>query len=284
MATINDSIYESWNKPLDEDFSISIYSSNLPIYESPARIYRVIVWLCVEGWADLEINSIAQRVVKNEIRILFPNQILSLDVKSPDFAIMYFSFSPTLLTDILFRFPPYFVGFLKENFHRELPADAAQMVQNNTFRTIKRKFDDTTNVCRREIVLNLIRNFFLETYDKNIKELTVSGRPKQRRHELVERFCDLVMAHYRENREVAFYADKLHITPKYLSVVLRQESNKTAKQWIDNYVATEIKLLLRSTHWTIQEISYYLHFPNQSFLCKYFKSQVGVTPTEYRDT
>ncbi|MDR2084403.1 MAG: helix-turn-helix domain-containing protein [Bacteroidales bacterium] len=45
----------------------------------------------------------------------------------------------------------------------------------------------------------------------------------------------------------------------------------------------EIKLLLKSTELSIQEISNELNFPNPSFFCKYFKSRVGMSPKEYRE-
>lgn len=66
-------------------------------------------------------------------------------------------------------------------------------------------------------------------------------------------------------------------------MVVREVSGKTASEWIDNFVLLEAKVLLRSTHMTIQQISDELHFPSQSFFGKYFKRLAGVSPKEYRD-
>jgi len=84
------------------------------------------------------------------------------------------------------------------------------------------------------------------------------------------------------HRSVEFYADKLSLTPKYLTTVVRETSGKTAHDWIIEYVILSAKALLKSTNITIQEISDRLNFPSQSFFGKYFKQQTGMSPVEYR--
>lgn len=72
------------------------------------------------------------------------------------------------------------------------------------------------------------------------------------------------------------------MTPKYLSLLVKNVSNRTAGEWIDNYVVLEAKALLSSSTLSIQEISDRLNFANQSFFGKYFKQHAGISPTEYR--
>ena len=105
---------------------------------------------------------------------------------------------------------------------------------------------------------------------------------KSKQEVLLEDFLDFVQKHYKEERSVEFYADKLCLTPKYLSTVIRQTSGKTAGEWIDEYVVLEAKALLKSTKMTIQQISEELNFPSQSFFGKYFKRLSGVSPKEYK--
>ncbi len=81
---------------------------------------------------------------------------------------------------------------------------------------------------------------------------------------------------------MSFYADKLFVTSKHLSAVLKEISDKTAGEWIDQRVILEAKLLLRSTGLNIQEISAKLNFANQSFFGKYFKHLTGMSPRDYR--
>jgi AraC-like DNA-binding protein len=98
----------------------------------------------------------------------------------------------------------------------------------------------------------------------------------------VEKFLNLVQTHYREERGLKFYADRLCLTPIHLSRVIKSASHKSANDWIDEHVILEAKALLKSTSMTVQQISEELNFPSQSFFGKYFKRIVGVSPKEYR--
>ena len=88
------------------------------------------------------------------------------------------------------------------------------------------------------------------------------------------------MYHDRE-RSIQFYADKMCLTPKYISGMIKTYSGKCALDWINDYVVIEAKMMLRYT--TVQEISNSLNFPTQSAFGKYFKQQVGVGPKQYRN-
>ncbi len=74
------------------------------------------------------------------------------------------------------------------------------------------------------------------------------------------------------------------ISPKYLSKIVFESSGKYAKDWIKEYVILAAKALLKSNDYTVQQISYMLNFPNNSFFGKYFKSAVGCSPKKYQET
>ena len=88
---------------------------------------------------------------------------------------------------------------------------------------------------------------------------------------------------YKQSRDVAFYADRLCITSKHLSQVVKEVSGKSALDIIEEYVITECKALLLSTTMTIQQISDSLNFTTQSVFGKYFKRVTGISPSEYRN-
>ena len=81
---------------------------------------------------------------------------------------------------------------------------------------------------------------------------------------------------------VTYYADRLCISPQYLSRIVSQVSGKTASDWINKAVITEARILLRNTSSAISDIAESLNFPNDSFFCRFFKRKTGQTPTEYR--
>ena len=105
---------------------------------------------------------------------------------------------------------------------------------------------------------------------------------KERSSEYFERLMTLLSENYREQRNVEFYADKLNISSKHLSRVIRNFTGKSVHQWIDEFVALEIKNLLKYSNMSIQQISYALNFPNPSFMGQYFKRITGMTPGEYK--
>ena len=86
-----------------------------------------------------------------------------------------------------------------------------------------------------------------------------------------------------ENREVEFYADKLFITPKYLSEICKKTSGKTASEWIQNYATTRLILLLRNNKLTFTQIADSMNFSSQSFFSRYVRKVLGVSPSVYRE-
>ena len=105
---------------------------------------------------------------------------------------------------------------------------------------------------------------------------------KDRSGEYFERLLKLLAENFREQRSVEFYAEKMNISSKHLSRVIRSFTGRSVHQWIDEFVALEIKNMLRYSDMSIQQISYTLNFPNPSFMGQYFKRITGMTPGEYK--
>ena len=97
------------------------------------------------------------------------------------------------------------------------------------------------------------------------------------------KFFDELNKNYRQSRSVKFYADKLCVTPGYLATATKHATGKTVSEWISKYVVLEAKALLTRRDMSVQQISYRLNFPNQSFFGKYFKKATGQSPNEYRN-
>ena len=119
------------------------------------------------------------------------------------------------------------------------------------------------NMCRRE------QDKLLSSSSRNI--------------DLFNRFCNLVVENYREEREVAFYAEKLMLTPKYFSKVIQDTVGMTASDWIEQYVATQAQnMIVTRPNMTVQEIGLQLGFTEQPSFCRFFKRLTGYTPRKYR--
>lgn len=137
--------------------------------------------------------------------------------------------------------------------------------------------DKTLN--RLEIIRHISLAFFY-----SIQHIHVIGHSKTNtRSEIVfNNFIRLVGQNFKTGRSVKFYSDKLCISPKYLAVLVKAVSGKSALAWIDNHVVLEVKVLLNSTDYTVLQISDKLNFPTQSYFGKYFKKHTGMSPKAYR--
>lgn len=145
---------------------------------------------------------------------------------------------------------------------------------------------DTLSV---EIMLSLFRTFsyrLCRTIDDRIEKLAITPvaeiSSRDRNTAYFNTFIEELSKNYMQERSVGFYAERLHLTPKYLTTLLRMTTGRTATDWIDAYVILEAKNLLKHSTMNIQEVAYYLNFPNQSFFGRYFKQHTGMTPSAYR--
>lgn len=105
-----------------------------------------------------------------------------------------------------------------------------------------------------------------------------------RKEQLFRRFIALVSRHFREHRDIAFYARQLCLASHYLSPLIRQASGESPSTWITKAVISEAKVLLKQSGKTVLQISEELGFPNAPFFCRYFKRETGLTPSGYRES
>lgn len=103
-----------------------------------------------------------------------------------------------------------------------------------------------------------------------------------RASELYRVFLELVSKKFKENNDVAFYADSMNISPRYLAQVCKRVGDRSPKQIIDEYLVRELQRLLHTTDNSIQQIASDTGFRSQAHLSKFFKNITGVSPTEYR--
>lgn len=109
------------------------------------------------------------------------------------------------------------------------------------------------------------------------------ARQGSRKKQIFDRFLEELRQHCTMERSIGFYAERLCLTPKYLSQVVHAVSGRHAGEWIRDYVILEAKALLKSGQYTIQQVSDMLNFANQSFFGVYFKKAVGCSPTVYKE-
>jgi AraC-like DNA-binding protein len=152
----------------------------------------------------------------------------------------------------------------------------------NAFKYIKKNIRDKENLGRLQIVKHYCYIIFLIICDIIMKKNKLANNGLSHQDAIFQTFLKYVEKHYKSERSVKFYADKLCFTPKYLSSVIYHVSGKHASEWLDSYIELEIKMLLKSTDITIQQIAYELNFSSPSHFGKFFKRLTGLSPKAYR--
>lgn len=105
---------------------------------------------------------------------------------------------------------------------------------------------------------------------------------KQRNAQLLARFSELVVEHYRESREVKYYAALMNLSPKYFSKIITEAAGMSPADWIEQYVVAQAKLMLHTQPFTIKETAYRLGFNESASFCRFFKRVTGLTPQQFR--
>ena len=107
--------------------------------------------------------------------------------------------------------------------------------------------------------------------------------PKNRAWAIVNDFLGLLNRYYTRRHDVAFYAEKLNITPNYLNIIAKRNLGVTAKEQINIQLGLVVKMFLDTTDLTVKEIAERLHYDDPSYLCRIFRKQTGLSPIQYRN-
>ena len=266
----------------DDDFAMHSGISNSFALEYPVHSDREYIGFCLEGSAEIEINLIEHTILKNEIVIISKNQIIFHHKISDNFRFILFSYSTEILNEFvndIRKYPPFFVFFRQRFPSFTLNQTEAEHILDY-YNLMWKVTKNVQTEYKSDAIKHLLSSLLITLHcfaNKN------ADKPAQtsRKHEIVHGFFTLIFEHYKDAKDVSFYADKLYVSPKYLSALVKRETERSAKDCIDNYVILESRVLLNSS-FTIQEISQQLNFPNQSFFGKYFKKHTGMSPSMYR--
>ena len=150
------------------------------------------------------------------------------------------------------------------------------------FKLLYDKFLDKKHRFYEEALKLQMRLFILEMWHTFADEYERRKRTFQS-GSLYQRFIHLVQEKCMKEREVRFYANSLHVTPKYLNFVCKQNSGVTASEWIQRYTKERIILFLQNKNLNVAEIADKMMFSSRSFFTRYVKKVLGITPTEYRN-
>ncbi len=261
-------------------------ASEMEIFRFPSRLDAFIIGVGTEGETSLTSNLQEFRLKKNSLFIFNPKDILQ--VQSNDrFKAHLIVITPDFLKRINIdtkRMMPLFLQF------GSLPCMELTHAESQSLRSfismVEQELKGPETDFSSEIIGGLIAATIYKVGDILTHYLTehpeVDSPMHNRAEEYFKQFIELLGEHYKHERSVGFYARQLCITPKYLTTLIKRISGKSVSEWIDSYVILEAKTLLKYSNMSVQEIAYYLNFPNQSFFGSYFKRNAGMSPSQYK--
>ena len=261
-------------------------ASEMEIFRFPSRLNALIIGVGTEGETSLTSNLQEFRLKKDSLFIFSPKHILQVQSNNR-FKAHLIVIAPDFLKRINIdtkRMMPLFLQF------GSLPCMALTHAESQSLRSfismVEQELKGSETDFSSEIIGGLIAATIYKVGDILTHYLTehpeVDSPIHNRAEEYFRQFTELLGEHYKHERSVGFYARQLCITPKYLTTLIKRISGKSVSEWIDNYVILEAKTLLKYSNMSVQEIAYYLNFPNQSFFGSYFKRNAGMSPSQYK--
>lgn len=268
----------------DNFVDATIRQSRVARMDMPVQLSMTIILLCVEGDMKLKVNFQEYNLTNSMVATLLENSYMQvLDISSNfkgaiiaiarDF--MDYTEDVKTYATLMQRTK----NFPFAEISQERLKEAIQLYVMMKHKLMEPDFKYKSQVARA--YLNLFKYNGLQSFIQSNQDNGASKAPS-RRDEIFNRFIDEVQNHYKQERQVIFYANLLCITPKYLSSVIHEVSGKYATEWIDEYVIFEAKALLKNYNITIKEICQKMNFSTQSMFAKYFKKHTGQTPRDFR--
>ncbi len=268
---------------------VSSNLADLPINSHPSYTEYGMNGICTAGSALFNVHSYKCRVTAGCMVLILPYQLASVCEISDDFSMIFFTVSGTCYLEImssLRKLTPDFFFWMRHHYiykvserdrHRFIDFCEQLEYRSSTLVGSLHKY-------RQKTIRQFLQLFYWDLF-LYFKCTLDSGNSVTytRKEELALRFFYLIVKHHTENREVAFYANKLCISPKYLTMLTRDVVNRSAKEWIVEITIMEIKALLQDPSLDIKEVLNRLKFPSQSLLSRFFRKYTGISPTMYRE-
>lgn len=255
------------------------------IFKYPVRIDAYIFVVCSGGLIELTYNQYAVTLSTNHMFLYNPGTIIQINAQQPS-KLNIMIFTHKFIDELGIKLDNMPLQYRIARERQTFLLSEQGCCQLRALMMITREFIcmDKTNTHYPEMVKSTFKSFIYraiyamnEQYDIHSAKVLSA---QDNNH--FDKFMRLLETYYKSEHSIKFYSDKIGLSPKYLSILIKRISGKFATEWIDEYVILEAKNLLKYSPMSVQEISYSLNFPNQSFFGKYFKRHTGLSPKAYR--
>lgn len=272
--------------PSDTNFiaGIDVTGNIKKLFENPAQMPGCLFLLCLRGRCDITVHLTKYEFKKNFIALIYPDQFVQITGNTPDCRFAFIGFSPAIIQHpYLFSNTIQYAPSILEVPVMELEPETAEVLRDYFKLLVKAKHLNNTLVREEQLPL-ILTGLIIELGNINKQEpIKRSPQHYTRSQEIVKELIRVVVENYKTERNISFYADKMHLSPQHLSTTVKKTTGRTLTDIISAFVIKDAQAKLKSTELTIQEIAYSLNFADISFFGKYFKRYTGMSPKQYRN-
>jgi len=277
---------------IGDDFFISRLQDR-PEYahlKYPFRVDCYVAAYCVEGLVDCSINLTDYHLKDGMLLLFTPGNIVRIaepEQIDQNLRLTLICASTSFITSIGINPAKFLIEAMDvlRDPCIHLSADEIEMLH----RYVNLALDITKSNSQfiKESIGGLVSSVFYQfagflADSKRRQDMETPVRTSRQR-QMLEQFIRLAVNDHVREHLVGYYADKMCVTPKYLSKIVKETSGRSVPDWLSELLILDAKNMLRHTDMTIKEISVKLNFPSQSFFFRFFKNHTGKTPTQYRE-
>lgn len=272
---------------LNNDHEASLFLTSLEEWKHEPQVltYGAIL-ICRKGNAVLNINYKDWSLPEKAVITLFPNDVVLLKTPpSPTaFEVEMLKYDTSLLREASLQMEHTVYSSLREDRCRQ-DSPVVTNIIDAMFSLLKIYFRQAECTCLSQLVLCQLKAFFIgfHEYLQRNPQFRADEVKSYRVRELFNRFMMLMERDYKTSRDVGYYAEKMNISPKYLTNIVKIVTAHTPKTIIDQYTILQLKMQLKRTNLSIKELAWAYHFTDVSFFCRYFKKHTGLTPQQIRE-
>lgn len=271
-------------KTIDQNIFLLTFADSIAKTAFPPTGGFVVHILCLNGNLNFLFQETHFNVSKMDYVIL-PNILLASDfAESSDFKAIVMYFDEHLVNALSIQSNYGIIG------HLSLLQNPVMKLSENDFKKCKEdlvrlkvRMEETSHLFYSELIQHLLIEHILDLYDIHARERQ-SDIVTEHHARLIRKFIELLYrGDFIEHRNLNYYAQKLFVSPHYLSEVCRKVSGKGASYFIDRFTMQEICRLLLKREYSLTEIADKLNFSSLSYFCRYVQKRIHMSPSAFRN-
>lgn len=242
-----------------------------------------LLCFCRHGSATIRINYETYRLRQHDILAIRPTHIFSIDEWDDSAQLEAILYTDKFWAAISHSLDYRLIKVVERNPHARIPAATRQEV-----------YDLLDLVCRHDVpaegagevehwvAAGLAFSLLVLLVSVIVKADVEAPHLTTRKEELTREFFELLSQYFESQRAVTFYADRLCVTPKHLSAMVREVTGLSIREWINDVTVLNIKRRLMTTTDSIESIAEATGFDSASSFVRFFRIRTGSTPARFR--